>query len=113
MAEKLGFADAQRHILMCVPKKAKCASKKEIAEAWSHLKKRLKKSGLSGREGILRFKVDCFDICYAGPIMLIQPDGIWYGRCSPEVIDQIVEQHLIGGEVVEEYCIAERRVPVE
>jgi len=109
-ARKLGFDNAERRIFMCVPKKAKCASKKEISEAWSHLKKRLKKKGLAGREGVLRFKVDCFDVCHGGPIVLIEPDGAWYGQCSPAVLDRIVEEHLLAGDPVDEYLISARNV---
>jgi len=105
-AEKLGIMRAQRHVSMCCDtKESDCASAKDMHASWKHLKKCTKDLKSRGVH-VYRSKSLCFDICDGGPIMVVQPDGVWYGNCTPEVIDRIVDEHLIGGNVVEEFVIA-------
>lgn len=107
-ADKLGIPQAQRHIMMCVDTDtADCASKKQMKESWSHLKKRLKDLGLSKRGGVIRTKTQCMDICKGGPIAVVYPEGTWYGGCTPEVLDRIIEQHLVQGQVVREHLLTQ------
>ncbi|MED5165066.1 MAG: (2Fe-2S) ferredoxin domain-containing protein, partial [Cyanobacteriota bacterium] len=58
---------------------------------------------------VLRSKVDCLRICNDGPILLIWPDGIWYGGVTPERIESIVKEHVLGGQPIEAWII--RRTP--
>ena len=106
-AEKLGVASARRHVLLCYDRKeADCASKKEMEEAWSFLKKRLKELGLKQKEGVTRIPAYCLDVCKGGPIMIVYPEGVWYGGCHPNVIEEILQKHVLGGEIVQEHVLA-------
>ena len=47
----------------------------------------------------------CFGICDRGPIVVVYPEGVWYGGVKPEDVETIEEKHLENGEVVKELQI--------
>ncbi len=99
------------HLLLCAtPSKALCCPDPAVGVAsWDALKRLVRELGLEDParpEGIvLRTKADCLRLCAEGPVLLIWPEGVVYGGVTPERMERILHEHVIGGQPIEQWIL--------
>jgi (2Fe-2S) ferredoxin len=104
---KMGLETARRHVFLCGGPEC-CAV--EVGQAsWETLKAEVARAQVP----VLRTRAACLRVCRGGPWLVVYPEGIWYGGVTPENCRRIVQEHLLGGRIIEEWVVRKHPFPGE
>ncbi len=94
----------QYHLFFCTNQRAegeKCCQNEAAQEMRDYVKGRVKALGLAGEGRVRVNTAGCLDRCERGPVLVVYPEAVWYTFVDRDDLDEIIEEHLQNGRVVE------------
>lgn len=94
----------QHHVFFCLNQRDEgrpCCMNKGAQQVQEYAKKRIKELELNGPGKVRINKAGCMDRCEEGPVLVVYPEGVWYTYVDQHDIDEIIDEHLIKGKVVD------------
>ncbi|MCC6385182.1 MAG: (2Fe-2S) ferredoxin domain-containing protein [Bacteroidia bacterium] len=97
----------KHHVFVCMNERVNsdrpsCGKERGMALV-QEFKRQIKEAGLNHK--IRAQYTGCLDACDYGPSAVVYPDGVFYGKLTPEDVSEIVQKHLIGGKPVSRLVI--------
>jgi len=96
------------HVFFCTNQREsgeQCCEQCNATAIRAYAKDKIKELGLSGAGKVRINTAGCLNRCELGPVIVVYPEETWYSYLDREDIDEIIEKHLIGGEIVERLLI--------
>lgn len=94
--------DHRYHIFWCRGPRCTALGADRLAH---HLREQLKAHKLLQDDRVLMAQSGCLYPCNLGPVLVVYPDGVWYGGLDEAIIDRIVEEHFCAHQIVQEAVI--------
>jgi len=110
-AESPAMSHFTHHVFFCTNQRAEgeaCCNNFNAQNMRDYVKSKVKKLGISSAENRIRINsAGCMDRCDAGPVLVVYPEAVWYTYVDEHDLDEIIEEHLKNGRIVERLRIAE------
>jgi len=94
-----------KHVFFCVnqrPEGEDCCNNHNAQAARDYVKDKVKKLGISTENKSIRINsAGCLGRCEQGPVLVVYPEAVWYTYIDHSDLDEIIEEHLKQGRVVE------------
>jgi len=94
----------EQHVFICTNQREDgrpCCADRGALEVQAYAKRRLKALDMNGQGKVRINKSGCLDRCEEGPVMVIYPQGTWYTYVDTHDIDEIIDEHIVKGKIVE------------
>lgn len=94
----------QQHVFFCTHQREDgvvCCAEQQAKVLFNYAKEKVKDMQLNGIGKCRINQAGCLDRCAQGPVLVVYPEGVWYQYKNQADIDEIIEQHIQNGEVVE------------
>ena len=94
----------ERHVFFCCNQRdadANCCNNYGASKIRDYAKDKVKSLKLNGKGKVRVNMAGCLDRCDEGPVKVIYPEEVWYTYVDQEDVDEIVQEHLLHGRVVE------------
>jgi (2Fe-2S) ferredoxin len=94
----------ERHVFFCLNRREDgraCCANHDAERLQAYAKDRVKKLGLDGKGKVRVNKAGCLDRCDEGPCVVVYPEGVWYTYVDEHDVDEIIDSHLVRGQIVE------------
>lgn len=98
----------KHHVFFCLNQRENgedCCMQKGAESAFDYMKVKVKQLKLSGAGGVRINRAGCLDRCGMGPVMVVYPEAVWYTFVDNEDLDEIIENHLLHGKVVDRLVV--------
>ena len=94
----------KHHVFFCCNQRAPgetCCNNHGASDLQTYAKERVAELKLKGPGKVRINKAGCLDRCDQGPVLVVYPEAVWYTYVDKSDIDEIIEEHLVHGRVVE------------
>jgi (2Fe-2S) ferredoxin len=94
----------ERHVFFCCNQRKEgeqCCANQDAHRIRDYAKGRVKDLKLSGPGKVRINQAGCLDRCKEGPVVVIYPEAVWYTYVDQEDVDEIIDEHLVNGRIVE------------
>ena len=94
----------EKHVFFCCNQRdppERCCANNDALALSAYAKQRIKALGMSGPGRVRINKAGCLDRCEEGPVIVVYPEEVWYTYVDKDDIDEIIDRHVVGGEIVE------------
>lgn len=100
----------EHHVLFCCNQRQGgdlCCANANAEDLRAYAKERIRALGLNGAGRVRINSAGCLDRCSDGPVVVVYPEGVWYTYLDKADIDEIIDAHLVKGQLVRRLCLDE------